>query len=173
LIASNSSWVIVPESSSSLALAISPADPPRRLAHVLVELILLSLGLLRAALAHAVVLGDQIDQHAEPRQDDDEDHPERLGEAADVVAAEHVDQDGDHDPDPDHPDEEDDHRPKNVRERIVSRYRHSRAPSSLASTAKCSRIHRRPRHAPSVRTPLSTAWRNFRSALNRARSYRQ
>ena len=47
LIASNSCWVIVPASSSSLALAISRGRASRGVAHVLVERLLLGLGLLR------------------------------------------------------------------------------------------------------------------------------
>ena len=66
LIASNSAWLIVPASRSSLALAISAAEPPAVLAHVVVERRLLRLDLLRAALAHPVVLGDQIDHERLP-----------------------------------------------------------------------------------------------------------
>src|SRR4051812_2342347 len=70
-----------------------------RVAHIVVELVPLGLRLLDAALPHPVVLDDQIDQHPEPRQDDHEDDPRRLRPATDVVAAEDVDQHGDHDPD--------------------------------------------------------------------------
>jgi hypothetical protein len=66
----------------------------------------LSLGLAHAALAHPVVLGDQVDRHAEERQDDHEHDPARLARAADVVAAKEVDEDCDHNPDPGHPAED-------------------------------------------------------------------
>src|SRR3954449_1250592 len=99
----------------------------RRVAHIVVELLPLRLHLFDAALPHPIVLDDQIDQHPQPRQDHHEDHPRRLRPATDVAAAENVHQHGDHDPDPDHPEKEDDHRPQHVHERIVSRYHHLRA----------------------------------------------
>ena len=57
--------------------------------------------------------------NGQPRQNDQEDHPQRLDPAADVAAAEDVGEDHDHDPDPDHPREEDDHRPEDVEERVI------------------------------------------------------
>ena len=54
---------------------------------------LLGLRVLLAALAHPVVLGDQVDEDAEERHQDHEHHPGGLVHAADVVAAEDVDED--------------------------------------------------------------------------------
>ena len=105
----------------------------RRVAHIIVELPPLGLRLLDAALAHPVMLDDQIHQHPQPRQDHNEDHPERLGEASDVVTTKNIDQHGDHDPDPDHPEKEDDHRPQHVHKRIVSRHHHRCESSSITS----------------------------------------
>src|SRR3954447_3926716 len=64
---------------------------------------------LRRALGHLRAVGDQVDQNAQKRHEDDQDRPADLGAATDVPAAEHVDQDGDDTPDPGHPDEEDRH----------------------------------------------------------------
>src|SRR4029450_5292625 len=65
-----------------------------------------------------------VNAHPREPQDHYEPAPRPLPPAADVVAAEDVHQDGDHDPDPDHPGEEDDHRPQDVQERVVGRYHH-------------------------------------------------
>ena len=68
---------------------------------------------------HLVATGDEVDEHAEERHDDHEDHPQRLGPAAQVVAAEDV---GDHPEqhhDPGDPEEPDQHRPEHAEQRIV------------------------------------------------------
>src|SRR3954452_5055530 len=88
------------------------------LLHVLVEVGLRDLGLLHAALRHALALGDHVDQHTEERQDDQEYDPRGLRPARDV-APEQVAEAQDQDPDPGHPAEEDDHRPEDVHKRIV------------------------------------------------------
>ena len=54
----------------------------------------------------------------------------RLVPAADVVAAEDVDEAGDRDPDPGEPGEEDDDRPEDFPELIVGRYEHVLPPTS-------------------------------------------
>src|SRR5262245_16771191 len=88
----------------------------------------LVLGLLDVPFGHSLAVDDQVDQHAEERQDDQEDHPERLQPPRDVMTTKHVDQNRDQDPDPDHPGEEDDHRPEDVQERIVSCEQHAHLP---------------------------------------------
>ena len=49
---------------------------------------------------HALAAGDQVHQDAQPRNEDDEQHPESLGYAAQVSAAEDVAEDPEkaHDP---------------------------------------------------------------------------
>jgi hypothetical protein len=114
LILSNSSWVMVPASSSSLAWAIS-ARNPGRLAHVLIELPLLRLGLSHGALAHPVALGNQVASTPRKGSTITNTTHAALAPAADVVAAEEVDEYGDDNPDPGHPAEEEDHRPEDSR----------------------------------------------------------
>ena len=50
-----------------------------------VELLLLAADAVGLAVGHAVVLGDEVDQRAEERQDDQEDHPQRLDPSIDVA----------------------------------------------------------------------------------------
>ncbi len=69
---------------------------------------------LRRVLGHLVAAGDEVDEHAEVRDDDDEDHPQRLGPAGEVVAAEDVAEDDDQDVDPDEEQEEPEHRPEHL-----------------------------------------------------------
>jgi hypothetical protein len=86
--ASNSSWGDRAGVEQLLGLRDLGSGPPAgRLARTIVERLPLSQRLLRAALPHPVMLGDQIDQHPEPGQDHDEDHPRRLGKSTDVVTA--------------------------------------------------------------------------------------
>ena len=84
--ASNSAWLIAPLSSSDFACAIwSAGELP---ATDLMYVVLLRLDLLHlrlAAVGHAIVLRDQVDEDAEVRQEDDEDDPDRLHPAADVA----------------------------------------------------------------------------------------
>ncbi len=93
LIASNSAWVIVPLSATASArFRRRPTEPrPARFTHVVVEL-LPSAAPVDPALIHTVVVDDQVDQHADPRNDHDEDDPRGLGPAREVVTAEDVDQ---------------------------------------------------------------------------------
>jgi hypothetical protein len=58
---------MAPLSSSCLAFSISAAGPPAVWRTVFVELRLGVLGLLHIALGHSLVVGDQVDQHAEER----------------------------------------------------------------------------------------------------------
>ena len=59
------------------------------------------------------------DEHADQRQEDDEQRPAGLGPAGLVAAGEVVRQHHDQQPDPDDPGEEDEHRPHDVQERVV------------------------------------------------------
>ena len=67
----------VEEPLGRLDLACRPALTGS-LPDVLVELRLRRLSLLFASLSHPVVVDDQVGQHADPREDDDEDHPRGL-----------------------------------------------------------------------------------------------
>src|SRR3984957_10239303 len=71
------------------------------LAHVLVEVLLLERRLLGRPVVHRAAAEDQVQEDAEEGEDDDEDHPERLGPAAQVVAAEDVEEHHEREPDPD------------------------------------------------------------------------
>src|ERR1700749_3174075 len=59
-------------------------------AYIGVPLRLLRLRPRLGPLAHALTLGDQVDEDAEEREDDHEQRPARLGPAADVMPAEQV-----------------------------------------------------------------------------------
>ena len=72
------------------------------------------------------MLSDQVDQRAEERQDDEEDHPCGLAPAGDVAPAKEVGEDDDEDPDPRNPREEQDHGPEDVEERIIGGYKEHR-----------------------------------------------
>src|SRR6476646_3126369 len=113
------------------------AAAARGRADVIVHLLLLGLGLGHGALHHAVVVGDQVDEHAEERHADHKDQPERLRPAADVMAPEDVREDPEQQHEPGHPKKEDENRPEDVEERVVGgngqRYRppcEARAPRS-------------------------------------------
>jgi D-serine deaminase-like pyridoxal phosphate-dependent protein len=60
-----------------------------------------------------------VEQDAEERQHDDEDHPQGLRAATDVMTAEQVGKDGDQQPEPDEPREDDQQRPHDVEKRVV------------------------------------------------------
>ena len=59
-----------------------------------------------AALVHAAAADDEVDQHADPGEENHEQRPAGLAPARQVVAAEDVDQDRDDQPDPGHPQED-------------------------------------------------------------------
>jgi hypothetical protein len=65
-------------------------------------------------LGHLVAARDEVDQHAQVREDDDADDPQRLGEPTQVVAAEDVREHDDQQPDPDEEQEEPEHRQENL-----------------------------------------------------------
>src|SRR5262249_27487880 len=65
-----------------------------------------------------------------------EQRPARLAPARDVMTTEQVGEHGDQQPEPDHPGEEDQHRPDDVEERVVSRNQHW---TSLVGNEKCER----------------------------------
>src|SRR5262249_54329453 len=56
-----------------------------------------------APLGPAVVLGDEVDEDAQPRDEDDDDDPQSLDPSVDVAASEDVDEDRDDEPEEDHP----------------------------------------------------------------------
>ena len=88
-------------------------------AHVGVELRLRLRHLVGLALGHALAVEADVAEHADERQQEDEDGPAGLAPARDVVAAEQVREDDDQQVDPHHPREEDDHRPDDVCEWVV------------------------------------------------------
>src|SRR5262249_41751805 len=102
-------------------------------AHIRVELRLRRFLILHVALRHALSLRAQVDQDTDERQEDAEHDPAGLGPAGDVVASEEVGEDRDQKPEPDHPAEEDEDRPKDVQERVVTCKDHSRSSSSRVS----------------------------------------
>ena len=115
-----------------------------------VERLLLLCGLLRRTLVHLPASGDQIDEDAEERQDDDEDDPECLGPTSKVVTAEDVREHDDEQPEPDDEEEETQHRAEEVGERVgVREHRsilpdrrdsHPEYPPSVALACSASRI---------------------------------
>src|SRR5258708_7403681 len=79
--------VLLPPARAPLQQALGLLDLARGAAgagdplHVAVELLLRVARLRGTPLGHAGAVGDQVDQHAEERQDDQEDHPQRLDPA--------------------------------------------------------------------------------------------
>jgi len=76
--------------------------------------------LLHVALLHLAAAGDQVHEDPQERDDDDEDAPQRLDPAVEVVAAEDVREHHDQQPDPDDEEEEPQHRQEQVCHRVVS-----------------------------------------------------
>src|SRR5262245_59490653 len=72
---------------------------------VLAELLVLPPLILLRPLLHRAAAGDQVDEHADERDEQHEQEPQRLRPAGQVMAAEDVDEDPDQDPDPDDPQE--------------------------------------------------------------------
>ena len=76
------------------ALAFSSSDRRTAPGHVLDVVVerLLGLGLLlEGAVGHALAAGDDVDQQAEERSEDQHDDPARLGPAAERLVAEEID----------------------------------------------------------------------------------
>src|SRR6185437_2812507 len=97
------------------------------------------LHLLFVALRHAVMLGDQVDENAEVRQHDHEDDPCGFAPAREVATPEHVAEDGDQEPEPDHPREEHEHRPHHIEKWVRTGYHdQSPLPNRLRSAPKTS-----------------------------------
>jgi hypothetical protein len=97
---SNSAWLMVPLSNSSLALAICPAvslDPP---------------------LAHLLTLRDEVDEDPEEWQHDHEQRPTGLAPTADVMPTEEISEHSEQKPEKEDPGEEDEHRPHHLAERV-------------------------------------------------------
>src|SRR4029077_20960745 len=94
---------------------------------VLAELLVLVPGILHRPLMHRAAADDQVDQHADQRDEQHEQEPQRLGPPGQVTAAEDVNEDPDQDPDPDDPQEQLEYRPEDVQQRIgrIGSYRHS------------------------------------------------
>jgi hypothetical protein len=86
----------------------------RDLLDVVVELLLRLLHLLGVALSHAVAIDDQVDQDADEARCEQQDDPEDLLAAADVVATEQVAEDRDQQPEPDDEAEDEQHRPEQM-----------------------------------------------------------
>src|SRR6266550_9393978 len=72
----------------------------------------------------AAAARDHVDEDAEQREEDHEQRPPRLAPSRHVGTAEDVREDHDQQPHPDHPGEEDEHRPHDVEERIRRGERH-------------------------------------------------
>jgi len=70
--------------------ALAPVRLGRRVADVRPERRVALLCLFHVPLGHGAAAHDHVDEYAEERQDDDEDHPGGLGPSAQVVAAEEV-----------------------------------------------------------------------------------
>ncbi len=118
----------------------------------------------RAPLRHAGVLRDEVDEHAEPRHHDHEDHPEGLDPAADVVAPEDVDEHRDHEPEQDHPRKDVQNAQEKIAERPVSAEHHAEPPSKdgrreygpeNSKTLPTARSNARPEPLPPRRARLS------------------
>src|SRR4029453_1775506 len=107
------------------ALDLRGGAAARGVAHVLVELCPRGLAALEIALGHPGALCDQIDEDTEVGEHDREDDPPGLPPAGEIVAAKDVREDREEEPKPNHPEEEDGHRPDNVEKRVV-RCEHSR-----------------------------------------------
>ena len=84
------------------------------------------LGVGHRVLRHVVATGDQVHEHAEERQEDHEEQPQRLGEAAHLVAAEDVHDHVEQGHQPDDPQEEYEHRPEDAQQWVVVREEHAR-----------------------------------------------
>src|SRR5215471_19937241 len=95
-----------------LAQLVRSAFGARSLLDVLTELLLLKLRVLLGVLMHLAAAGDQVHQNPDQREEQDEDEPQRLGPTGQVMAAEKVDEYGDQDPEPDHPQEDHQDRPE-------------------------------------------------------------
>src|SRR5205823_3429156 len=88
------------------------------LAYILIELFLRYLRLPSPSLSHPGVVEDQIDQHPDPRKNDDKDHPRSFDPARQVVTSKDVDENGDRDPDKEDPRKDDEDVPEDVQEWI-------------------------------------------------------
>jgi hypothetical protein len=80
-----------------------------------------------AAFGHALALSDQVDECAEEREHEHEQAPAGFRPAGDV-APEDVAEDQDQHPDPGDPEEEQDHRPEDIHERVVRCEHHGLPP---------------------------------------------
>src|SRR5215469_6043222 len=78
------------------------------------ELLVLGLRVPHLVLVHLAAADDQVHQDPDHRDEQNEYEPQGFGPAGQVMAAEQVDQDGDQDPEPDHPQEDDENRPERV-----------------------------------------------------------
>src|SRR3954454_7508710 len=120
-----------------------------RVADVVVELRLLRLLHRQAARRHSLALSDQVDEHAQVRDDEGEDEPTHFHEAGNVVSAEQVAPDAEQHPEPGDPEEEDENRPHRVQER-VARSQHPEPPEiGYAKTARTDSLQA----APGARRP--------------------
>ncbi len=90
----------------------------RGLLDITAQLLLLTLHLPHLTLMHLAAADDQVRQHPDQREEQDEHEPQGLGPAGQVMAAEDVDDDGDQDPEPDHPQEDHEDRPEHVQYRV-------------------------------------------------------
>src|SRR5271157_3846617 len=91
----------------------------RSLLDVGAQFAVLLLRLLHRPLLHAAAADDQVNEDTDQRDEEHEQEPEGLGPAAQVMAAEDVDEYVDQDPDPDHPQDDLDDRPEYIKRRIV------------------------------------------------------
>src|SRR5262249_42679679 len=76
--------------------------------------------ILHLPLLHAAAAEDEIKEHPEQGDDNDEDGPSGLPPARQVFAAEQVHEHGYEQPDPDEEQEEPEHGPKDVQQRVVT-----------------------------------------------------
>src|SRR5580693_2196371 len=80
---------------------------------------ILLLHLMHRPLMHRATTDDQVDQHADQRDEQHEHEPQGLGPAGQITAAEDVDEHRDQDPEPDNPQEDLENGPENVQKRII------------------------------------------------------
>src|SRR5262249_6996018 len=102
-----------------LGKLVGAAAGARGITHVRAELLLVGLLLADAPFLHRTAPGDEVNQDAEERQDNDEDEPERFGPSAQVLAAENVEDYPEEQEDPQHPEEEPQHRQERVEQRVL------------------------------------------------------
>src|SRR5262249_34286141 len=84
---------------------------------------------------------DEVDEDADDRKEEHEQQPQRLRPPAEIVAPEHVREHEDDGPDPGEQQEEQDHRPEDVQDRVVGSQHHN---ASLERCPQCPPLAKAP-----------------------------